>query len=152
MPGWDVGSGPPWGHPSQQVPPAFSLSPGRDNGRKLFPALPLLQAAALLALTSPPSPLQRNSSKLNVPGQLLGTFLSHSSFLETHRKFILYALDDRNCMEIHGKQIRFDSRTNHIWERQRKRSWRTVLSLRRAQFLSFSENKNNFRILRTFSR
>ena len=53
---------------------------------------------------------------------------------------------------IHWKWIRFDSRTNHIWERQRKRSWGTVLSLKRAQFLSFSENRNNSRLLRTFSR
>lgn len=35
---------------------------------------------------------------------------------------------------------------------QRKRSWGTVLSLKHAQFLSFSENRNNSRLLRTFSR
>lgn len=35
---------------------------------------------------------------------------------------------------------------------QRKRSWGTVVSLKHAQFLSFSENRNNSRVLRTFSR
>jgi len=71
---------PPRGPPFQQAPPAFLLSPGSDNGRRLFPALTLLQAAAPLALTSTPSPLWRNSSKMNVPGQLAGPLLCHRKF------------------------------------------------------------------------
>lgn len=52
---------------------------------------------------------------------------------------------------LHWKWIRFDSQTNHRWERQRMRSWATVLSLKCPQFLSFSENRNNSRLLRTFN-
>lgn len=85
------------------------------------------------------------------PGSCLDPCYPTGSCPETHRDFILSTPMFKIAL-IRWKWIRSDSRTKHIWERQRKRSRRTVLSLKRAQFLSFSENRNKSRLLRTLSR
>lgn len=132
--------------------PRFSPLSWKWQWQKVIPCSPLLQAAAPLVWTPTPLPLQRNSSKLNVAWAFAWNLLSRqrvsqkltgtSHFLPPMIKITLK----------HCKWIRFDSRTNRIWERQKKRSWGTVLSLKCTQFLSFSEKRNNCMLLRTFSR
>lgn len=60
--------------------PCFSPLSWKWQWQKVIPCSPLLQAAAPLVWTPTPLPLQRNGSKLNVPGHLPGSFLADREF------------------------------------------------------------------------
>lgn len=127
IPVWNMGSKPSRGHPFQWAL-AFLLSPGSDNSNMLLLTSPISCPAS----SCHPGPyihcsfLRKTAASWTWQGNGLDSGYPTESIPGTQRGLLLPLLT--RIALIHWKWIRFGSRTTHIRERQRKRSWDSPVS------------------------